>query len=198
MILLGMIQERREELFSRVNNQLTVQNKATQWKTLCSEFKDATGIEDLSADKLIKKWDNLKTKLRVYTSKVRKSRSKTGGGPAMPSDPVMELCWDILGRDNPSLVTIKGATTSAPACDDDTFENNVTEDSSYNSQIFTSAEPSENKIFTSAMVAKLACQKLEEEIVQNREEHKLRMQVLMAKREFYTEKTSKLVSHFRA
>ena len=25
----------------------------------------------------------------------------------------MELCWDIMGRDNPSLVMIKGATTSA-------------------------------------------------------------------------------------
>ena len=50
--------------------------------------------------------------------------------------------------------------------------------------------------FSSSDVAKLAYKKLQEEILQNRKEHEIRMETLQAKREYYTEKTSKLMNTF--
>jgi len=119
----------------------------------------------------------------------------------MPTDLIMELCWDIMGRDSPSLVMNKGTTTSAINEDseheNETAEKGATPISDISiPQTSSSVEPfCDDKKYSSAMVAKSACRNLEEEIIHNREEHKLCMEVLMAKREYYMyiEKTLKLL-----
>ena len=119
----------------------------------------------------------------------------------MATDPVMGLCWDIMGRDNPSLVQIKGATSSNVPVEEDKencgySDENATLTQDTDTSVACSEQiNSSSNHFSSSDVAKLACKKLEEEILQNRKEHKIRMELLQAKREYYVEKTARLMNH---
>lgn len=216
LIFLQLVREKSNILFSKVNNKLTVNNKYTAWKDLCGDLVRTTGDDGITVDKLIKKWDNLKSKLRNYVAKMNKCRSATGGGQPPVKNPILELCWDIMGRDNPGLTKIPGASQSSINASSESVSDNVSNPIQYNvketghrnaqetqmldqsvDQTFMNSSRTIDavpEICTSATVAKLACRKLEEEIHHNRIEHQLKMELLTAKREYYVEKTARLMS----
>ena len=66
--MLSLIQERRDSLFCKIDNKLTVNNKSTSWKQLCDDFIDITKMDVVTVEKILKKWDNLKSKLRQYVT----------------------------------------------------------------------------------------------------------------------------------
>ena len=76
------------------------------WLEVCNQLV-AAGLTPRTKEQLKKKWENLSSALKLNTPNER----RLGAGAIEWAD-VDELVTEILGKENPSLVSIVGGTDS--------------------------------------------------------------------------------------
>ena len=76
------------------------------WLEVCNQLV-AAGLTPRTKEQLKKKWEDLSSATKTKYAK----RKKTGGGAIEWAD-VDKLITEILGKENPSLVSIVGGTDS--------------------------------------------------------------------------------------
>ena len=93
-------------LFGTLSPTLTSKLKMHRWLELCNQLV-AAGFPPRTKEQLKKKWEDLSSATKAKYAK----RKKTGGGAIEWTD-VDKLITEILGKENPSLVSIVGGIDS--------------------------------------------------------------------------------------
>ena len=100
------VKKRKMILFGTLSPTLTFKLKIQTWLEVRNQLV-AAGFPPRTKEQLKKKWEDLSSATKAKYAK----RKKTGGGAIEWTD-VDELITEILGKENPSLVSIVGGIDS--------------------------------------------------------------------------------------
>ena len=100
------VKKRKMTLFGTLSPTLTFKLKMQKWLEVRNQLV-AAGFPPRTKEQLKKKWEDLSSATKAKYAK----RKKTGGGAIEWTD-VDELITEILGKENPSLVSIVGGIDS--------------------------------------------------------------------------------------